>query len=369
MNKFLFGDAVPWFECKSSSNPVFNFNTVAGRYVVLFFFGSAQNESILKVLSFFCQEIRDKFNDSDVCFFGVSVEPQDLELNRIQDIIPGIRFFWDFDFQVSKLYGALQSDENNIIIYSPFTLILDPSLRVIANIPFIDGDIHNRTIENILNELPSVDDYAEVPLSAPILIVPRVFERAFCRQLINLYNQYGGNESGFMREKDGKTIGVQDNTFKKRKDYTIESEEIKSEIRERLSRRLLPQISKAFQFPVTRIERYIVACYDSNSGGFFRPHRDNTTKATAHRRFAVTINLNAEEYEGGNLRFPEFGNKTYRAPTGGAVVFSCSLLHEATPVTKGIRYATLPFLYDEVGAKIRQANQQFLANQVLNLNN
>ena len=48
-------------------------------------------------------------------------------------------------------------------------------------------------------------------------------------------------------------------------------------------------------------------------------------------------------------------------PTGGAVVFSCSLLHEATPVTRGKRYAYLPFLYDEEGARIRQENSKFLS--------
>ena len=35
------------------------------------------------------------------------------------------------------------------------------------------------------------------------------------------------------------------------------------------------------------------------------------------------------------------------------MVFSCSLLHEATPVTRGIRYATLPFLYDDAAAALR----------------
>jgi predicted 2-oxoglutarate/Fe(II)-dependent dioxygenase YbiX len=103
----------------------------------------------------------------------------------------------------------------------------------------------------------------------------------------------------------------------------------------------------------------MVACYEA-SAGHFKPHRDNTTKGTAHRRFAVTINLNAGEYEGGDLRFPEFGNRTYRAPTGGAIVFSCSLLHEATPVTAGRRYAFLPFLYDEQAARVREANNAHL---------
>src|SRR4029078_7193613 len=91
-----------------------------------------------------------------------------------------------------------------------------------------------------------------------------------------------------------------------------------------------------------------------------RAHRDNTTKGTAHRRFAVTINLNTEEFDGGELRLPEFCDKSYRAPPGGAVVFSCSLLHEALPVTKGTRYAYLPFLYNDEDAKLRQENKKYL---------
>ena len=107
----------------------------------------------------------------------------------------------------------------------------------------------------------------------------------------------------------------------------------------RLHRRLAPVIRKAYQYDPTRIERHIVARYDALEGGFFKAHRDNTTKGTAHRKFAVTINLNAEDYEGGDLRVPEFGQQGYRAPTGGAVVFSCSLLHEALP---GSRFEVIP---------------------------
>lgn len=361
MRRFLIGDPVPDFTCQTNTNPQYHFNTVAGRYIILSFFGSAIHQKTQKVLNFFTQKIQNILNENSLCFFGVSIDPKDKELNRVQDVIPNFRFFWDFNLQISQKYSALEV-KNNQIIYYPFTLILDPSLRVIANISMDNPDIHNQIIEQVINNLPNVNDYAQVPITAPILIVPRVFDLNFCHQLINLYNQKGGYESGFMREKDGKTMGILDYSFKRRQDCLIESEEIKSQMRDCLSRRLVPEIKKAFQFDVTRIERYIVACYDSNSGGFFRPHRDNTTRGTAHRRFAVTINLNAEEYEGGDLRFPEFGTKTYRAPTGGAVVFSCSLLHEATPVTKGVRYATLPFLYDESGAKIKEANSKFIVS-------
>jgi predicted 2-oxoglutarate/Fe(II)-dependent dioxygenase YbiX len=193
-----------------------------------------------------------------------------------------------------------------------------------------------------------------------VLLLPRVFEPELCRRLVALYEAEGGTESGFMVEREGRTVGVLDPRHKRRRDCEIREEALRAAIRERVSRRIAPEMRKAFHFAPTRIERYIVACYDAAEGGHFRAHRDNTTPGTAHRRFAVSINLN-DDYEGGALWFPEFGPRRYRPPMGGAVVFSCSLLHEATPVTRGTRYACLPFLYDEAAARLREANRGSLA--------
>lgn len=163
-----------------------------------------------------------------------------------------------------------------------------------------------------------------------------------------------------MREIDGRTVAVNDHKHKRRSDHVIADPAIRAQCEAALRERLFPQIEKAFMFRPTQIERYLVACYDADPGGHFRPHRDNRTGGTMHRKFAVSINLNAEEYEGGDLRFPEFGSRTYRAPTGGAVVFSCSLLHECTSMTRCRRYCFLPFLYDDEGARVRDENLKFV---------
>ena len=63
------------------------------------------------------------------------------------------------------------------------------------------------------------------------------------------------------------------------------------------------------------MERYIVACYAAEEGGHFRAHRDNTTKGTAHRRFAVSINLN-DDFDGGEVSFPEYGPRELQAAAG-----------------------------------------------------
>jgi len=234
-------------------------------------------------------------------------------------------------------------------------------MRVVAVLPFeASPDTHAVRVTDLLKRLPELGPPSFATVQAPVLVVPRIFEPDLCRTLMRYYDERGGEGSGFMQEAGGRTVHVTDPSFKRRRDQQIADENLRKACMFRIHDRLIPEIHKAFQFRATRIERYIVACYDATSGGFFSPHRDNTTKGTAHRRFAVSLNLNTGEYDGGCLRFPEFGRQLYIPPAGGAVVFSCSLLHEATPVTAGKRYAFLPFLYDDAAAKIRDQNLAFV---------
>jgi hypothetical protein len=257
---------------------------------------------------------------------------------------------------IARTYGAVNQDGQVIAQW----FLLDPMLRVIGN-----GSVDNiGQLMNAVSALPIPALHAGCEVTAPVLLLPRVFEPALCRALIDFYEKKGGEASGFMQERDGKTVLVEDVRHKVRSDCMIDEPRLRDACQWRIKNRLAPEITKAFQFHASRMERYIVACYRSEERGHFAAHRDNTTKGTAQRSFAVTLNLNAEEYEGGELKFPEFGTRTYKPPTGAAVVFSCSLLHEAMPVRKGTRYAFLPFLYDDAAAAQREANNQYLSPEI-----
>ena len=121
----------------------------------------------------------------------------------------------------------------------------------------------------------------------------------------------------------------------------VAAPEVRELVRSHIVRRVVPEIERYFQFPATRMDRYVIACYDSAVGGHFHRHRDNVNAGARHRRFALSINLNSG-FEGGDLVFPEFGRRTYRPPEGGALLFSCGALHQVTPVTAGRRYAFSP---------------------------
>ncbi len=342
------GIPAPVFRVPSHINPRFAFSSLGGRYVLLAFLPGPgpERDAALTLVA----DRGDLFRDDHILFFGVLADAASYD--QAPQTRP-FRWFGDFDGLVRRKYSAVDADGG----VQPQWVLVDPSQRILASAPLQYG----REIMAVVAQLPAPDDHAGVPLHAPVLIVPRVFDPTLCRRLMDVYARHGGRPSGVMRQFGDKTVGVLDHS-KKRRDAPVVDEQLRAEINAQIVARLMPEVEKAFQFKATVIERYIVACYDAETGGYFRPHRDNTTAGTAHRKFAVSINLNAEAFEGGDLRFPEFGTRTYRPPTGGAVVFSCSLLHEATAVTRGQRFAFLPFLYDEAGAKLREANQHLLIN-------
>lgn len=331
------GELLPLITAPCGDNPQFQVGSLGGRHLVLCIAGSeAATAAALDLL----ERAAASLPLARVACLGVVPEP---DAPRWQARHPGLYLLRDGSSGLARALGF--GPDGGALLVNPMQRVL-----VRGGLADLPAMLDHAAALCRPDQTPGPDGFA------PVLVVPDVFEPAFCRHLIDLYHRQGSVESGFMRDVGGRTVGMIDPAFKRRRDMENMPEAERTAARQRIERRLIPVIGRAIQFRVTRMERYIVACYDGAEGGFFGAHRDNITRATAHRRLAVTINLNTDEYEGGGLRFPEFGPRTYRGPTGSAVVFSCSLLHEALPVTRGTRYAFIPFLYDEAAAKQREAN-------------
>lgn len=339
------GDPVPWFRARNIAGGGEDLHVSAGRWIVLAFLGSLTEPREQKRLAALAQQAASFSDDHLMIYAVLARRPTNVE-PLLAMSGPVLTFLEDYDGSIGAYYGA---DE------APRTVVLDPMLRAIADIRADHPDSHDAMFERLLTDLPSVDNSAGVPLTAPALIVPRVFDFPLCELLVSLYDRVGGTDSGFMVDRNGKTETVTIHSKKRRQDMIVALPELRERMRERIVTRLLPAIELYFSYKVTRMDRYLVSCYDSETGGYFRRHRDNLNAGAEHRRFAVSINLNSG-YEGCDLIFPEFGRRTYRAPAGGAIVFSCGALHEVTPIRKGKRYAFVPFLYGEAEAQVRLEN-------------
>jgi len=348
---FRSGDFIPDFTAASTVNERFNFGTLAGNRVLLCVIGS--DEPAMRVMAAVARLRRlCRERGALLLFLSDAADPDRRE--AMASLAGGAVVLWSDESIATRLRLAQ---------HGCGTFLLDRNLQVIAFVPADGTDPNVEALTRLLGALPVPPRPQMMTSSAPILLVPNAFDQSLCRRLIDHYEAVGGRRSGFMRQIDGRTVGVQDDGFKRRSDVHITDEALRLEIRRSLVSRVLPQIEKAFAFRATRIERYVVACYDGVEAGRFRAHRDNTTAGTAHRQFAISLNLNAEEYQGGQLRFAEHSHDLFRPASGTACVFSCSLLHEAMPVESGRRFAFLTFVYDDRRAQVRNNNRHLVARR------
>jgi predicted 2-oxoglutarate/Fe(II)-dependent dioxygenase YbiX len=316
------------------------FDPYPGRTIVLAFLGSATDPTAEAALSALSAE-RRLVDEAKAAFFVVAAESGTGPEIALEARFPSVVFLWDGDAMASA-FGADRS-----------WVLLDPMLRVVHVAPLDEAD----RVFGDLSQSPQPSSALAPCPPAPILTLAHVFEPELCAHLVACFEQGGGRDSGFMQDGGGRSVENFDNSWKRRRDFHLTDAKLIANLRARIGRRICPEIKKAFQMRPTRIERDLVARYDAETGGHFGPHRDDTGIAIAHRRFAVSINLNAD-FEGGEISFPEYSPQTLKAAPGTAVVFSASILHEVSRVTRGRRYVFLTFLFDEEAERVRQANLQ-----------
>jgi hypothetical protein len=249
----------------------------------------------------------------------------------------GFELAVDADGKVGALYGA--SDAARIVLIAPNRRVAAIGADPVAASRALERIAYRRTTGALTHH-------------PPVLMLPDVLSPADCQRLIGVYAMQGHT---FVEPGHGASpAGIGDYKMripeygrKDRIDHWIMTPETNAFIDDRLKRRLFGEIHKCFQYKITRREGYRIGCYEGERGGELHGHRDNSQPNVAHRRFACSINLNSEQYDGGGIRFPEFGDQEYRPETGMAAVFSSSLLHEPMHVTRGKRYVLLAFLYGE----------------------
>lgn len=351
------GQSIPVFELPAHDGSSVASPAWIGKWTLVHFYLRDNSESCRIALQGLAQQ-QAAFQELGVNLVAIGLESVDSHASFAA--AAGIPFPLLSDPSASTFaaFGSIQVEPTgdgkaNLALIRSSTLI-DPSLRVAKMYRDITDVNHPQTVLADAKAIIDREPTRRIVNHAPVLLIPNVLPPEMRAKLIDLWEQENV-ESGFMRQVDGKTVGMLDPTHKIRRDHFMKPGPLLKELQTYIGNRVVPEIRKAFNYNVTRREDFRIACYDSARGGYFRPHRDNTTDGTAHRRFAMSLLLN-DEYEGGALRFPEFGKHTYRPDAGSAVIFSCSLLHEALDVTAGRRFVLLSFFYGEAEAKIREEN-------------
>ncbi len=249
--------------------------------------------------------------------------------------------WFDRDGAAARAFGTGPNGER--------AFLLDRNLRVAALHTGLTASAIGAIVDRgrTLAELDDRDARTIDP-HPPVLVVPDAIDAELRAALLDAW-QDGDHFQGRTGSAGGSTVRLK---RKVRTDVQI-PRDLRARIDAALVGRLLPEIEKVFGFRPTRREAYKVGCYPADGGGFFSQHRDNFEPALAHRRVAMTLNLN-DDFGGGRLVFPEYGPDGYRPAAGTAVIFPCALMHRVDPVTAGLRFTLVSFFTDENGARLRR---------------
>ncbi len=220
-------------------------------------------------------------------------------------------------------------------------LVLDPNQRLAAAYdtrPLLAAAEGVAAVAQEVSSDIGGDQLVKIPM-APALVLPRVFEPDFCAQVIRLWHKGDHNDSGVSSRYGNVNVAE----LKRTEDYVVVEPMMQKAISDRLAWRIGPELIKVFAYDREfSFDAHVVLSYSAEGQHFFGAHRDNGAPTTADRSFAVSLNLN-DDFDGGDLVFPEYSSIRVRPPAGGAAVFSCSLLHEVVPVTRGRRFALTTF--------------------------
>jgi peroxiredoxin len=222
------------------------------------------------------------------------------------------------------------------------SILLDSNRRMLARLEGPANAPHAIQAARILDDLtPPVQRLGAHP---PVLVIPRALSPEDCECLIAHWHRpvriwepdHHDHCAGYEAESDD--FKLREIRYGSVTQMIVRDAAVQALADARLMRRVLPEIENAFQTTLTHREAYRIACYDADESGGLPQHRDNNSEPTKGRRFTVSVTLNAGQYEGGQLRFREFGEQLYEVETGTAIIWSAALLHEVLPVTQGRRF-------------------------------
>lgn len=249
------------------------------------------------------------------------------------------RLLADEPGEVFELYGI---DRDEAPFY-PASAVFDANGRVVAICESIPPEEQVKIILAALRDLETQRPRGSLGAHPPVLVLPNAMDPDICTQLIEtwhnpvpLWEGDGKNSIGLNIEKGD--VKVRNAAYGNCTQYVVRDAALSTELDNNVLRRVVPEIEKAFGYSPSKREEYRIACYDVAEGGSLPAHRDNPTAETRHRRFTVSVNLNNDDFEGGELAFREFSDHLYDIDAGTAIVWSCSVLHEVMPIVAGRRF-------------------------------
>lgn len=246
--------------------------------------------------------------------------------------------------------------KNYEYLYEKFNLIIRQMEDNIFNvIPELTNEMYilllspNRRIKDIIydeNKLLNIDllKYKEES-GIPFIQIENVLDEELLTDIKNFY---------FKKNNEGKTISHSQPG--KDRVHVYPNIELAKRIDNKLSRSILPELRKIFNFDAKYREDYKICSYNSETSGRFHSHRD-TPYPQQHRKFALSLLLN-DNYSGGELYLSEYDIKI-KPKANTAIIFPGISSHQVLEVKQGSRMTIITFFTSGLYEKYKMKSHFF----------
>ena len=217
----------------------------------------------------------------------------------------------DPEFIAAAAFGAISPAENGTANFRPRWVILSPALRIVRIIPLRQADVAIETFSKLLSRPEEIASHFP-----PALEQTDVLEPEFCDSLLSECKRVAispgrhGQEFGPMSDK-----------------------QTRDQVAMSLERRVLPALGAFFNCSPRKIEHltFVKRSRCQQTERDLLRIRDRMSIKVA-KAFGVLVPLDDLSYSGGNIIFPEFSPRELAIKKGSALVYSCNLLRETSPV-------------------------------------
>lgn len=338
------GDLLPCFSLPDQDGKLCHIEIYAGRLVLLHVVTDPGSKLVRELARMLDGHGRDEAAPEPARIGVFPGSAEQFSSSPCTDL--AIRWCFDTDGRLVDLLQAGRGDgsDNGLVTY-----VLNPNLRIVDIVRSASAADH------LAAASPEADD-AKEPLHyhPPVMVIPRVLDPALVRRLISYWESGEQFVGGVGAGQDSRPKPQ----VKRRTDVSVKDPELLHAVDQAFAKNLFPELRKLTGYDLRYRERYKIGCYFSEDRGAFNKHRDTGEIPLSFRRYAVSLFLN-EDFDGGGLVFPEYGESRYIANPGAAVVFPATIMHEVRPVTHGRRMVLITFLFDEEQAAFRSCHRQY----------
>ena len=216
------GDYSAAFSLPTTRDTPIGADRLLGRPLVLFFYLTDTAGGFAHLACGF-RNLYSQFQELGIEILGIGLQDIDAQKRWVEALRLPYPLASDASAQTAIEFGIAQPDSSDptSLTISRTTFLMNAGLRIVKRYDNIKPEGHAAEVLNDARRMLYPEPPRTIVEHAPVLLVRDVLAPEMCQELIETWETQGNEDSGFMKQIDGKTVGMVDYGHKIRRDHFL----------------------------------------------------------------------------------------------------------------------------------------------------